>query len=172
MGLRPVVVFDCVETWTSNSGTELFDVLPGDSFPLDSCSFKWQWPDWDRIHSDFWSVYCPSDVLTASLSHLLCGSNRLISRALNSPSAFSMKHCALLFRIPSQIQHLWRCALLTLSHQVGTNSCNGSLPCSLSNGFFSSRPFCHLDKMHPACSTNHGRLGDSSRSGSCVQLSM
>ena len=48
---------------------------------LDSCSLKWQWRNWDRVHSKFWSVHCPSAVchspkcsntlLTASLSHLL-----------------------------------------------------------------------------------------------------
>ena len=60
MGLRPFLVFDCVATWASNSGSELFDVLLGDSSLVDSCSFIWQWQDWDRIHSDFWSVCCPA----------------------------------------------------------------------------------------------------------------
>ena len=36
---------------------------------------------------------------------------------------------------------LWRFALPTLSHQMGPNACDGVLPCSLSNGVFSSRPF-------------------------------
>ena len=48
----------------------------------------------------------------------------------------------------------------------GTNSCVGFLPCSLSNVVFPSRPFWHLDRMHPACSTNHGMTGESSLSGS------
>ena len=47
----------------------------------------------------------------------------------------------------------------------------GYLPCNLSNGVRPSRPFWHLDKMLPACSTNHGKIGESSRSSSCVQLS-
>ena len=40
----------------------------------------------------------PIAFLTASLSHLLCGSNLLVSGALNTPSAVPMKHSALLFR--------------------------------------------------------------------------
>ena len=38
----------------------------------------------------------------------------------------------------------------------GTNSCDGVLPCSLSRSVFPSRSFRHLDKIHPACTTNHG----------------
>ena len=45
----------------------------------------------------------PITLLTASVSHLLCGSNLMISRALKKPSAIPVKHSALLFRIPSQI---------------------------------------------------------------------
>ena len=62
------------------------------------CSFKWQWKNWNRIRSNFWSVHCPSAVghhqgtpitmLTASLSHLLRGSNLLISRALKYTICF------------------------------------------------------------------------------------
>ena len=43
---------------------------------------------------------------------------------------------------------------------------------SLKGRLFPSRPFWHLDRMHPACSTNHGMTGESSLSGSCVLLSM
>ena len=32
--------------------------------------------------------------------------------------------------------------------------------------------FRHLDKMHPTCSTNHGKISDSSLTLSCVLLSM
>ena len=62
MGLCPFVVFDCMATETSNSGSEFVDVLLGDSFPLDSCSFTRQWRDWDRVHLNFCSVHCPSAV--------------------------------------------------------------------------------------------------------------
>ena len=41
----------------------------------------------------------------------------------------------------------------------------------MTNGVLPSRPFWHLDRMHPACSTNHGLTGESSLSGSCVLLS-
>ena len=149
--LRPFVVFDCVATWASNSGSELFDVLLADSSPLDSCTFKWQWQVWDRIHSDFWSVLCPPAILTASLSHLLCGSNLLISRALKTQSAFPMRHSALLLRMPSQIHNLYLGFVLFMGSveirfanafsPSGTNSCDGFWPCSLTNGFSPSRPF-------------------------------
>ena len=46
----------------SHGGSEFVDVLLGDSFPLDSCSLEWQRRDWDRIHSDLWSVHCPLTV--------------------------------------------------------------------------------------------------------------
>ena len=136
MGLHPFVVFDCVATEASNSGSEFVDVLLGDAFPLNSCSFKWQWRNWDRGPLEF-LVYPLSVILqstpitsvTASVSHQLCGSNLLVSHALNTPSAFSMKHSALLFRIPIQIPNLYlgflmfvksvEIALPTLSHQVG-----------------------------------------------------
>ena len=56
------VVFECVDTCASNSGPEFVDVLLGDSFSLDSCSFKWQWRDWNWVHLNFWSVHCPPAV--------------------------------------------------------------------------------------------------------------
>ena len=52
----------------------------------------------------------------------------------------------------------------------GTNSCV-VLSCNLSNGVRPSRPFWHLHMMLPACSTDHSKIGESSRSSSCVQLS-
>ena len=49
---------------------------------------------------------------------------------------------------------------------MGTHFYDGVVSCNLSNGVFPSRPFRHLDKMHPACVfTNHGRHCDSSPSG-------
>ena len=71
----------------------------------------------------------PITLLTVSLSHLLCGSRLLISRALHTPAAAPKKHSALLFRIPSQIPKLYlvfilftgllRFALPTPSHHTG-----------------------------------------------------
>ena len=43
-------------------GSELINVFLGDSLPLDSCSLKWQWRNWDGIHPNFWSVNCPFSV--------------------------------------------------------------------------------------------------------------
>ena len=122
----------------------------------------------------------PITLLMASLSHLSCCSNLLTSRALNSPSAVTTKHSALLFLSPSHTPNLYLGSILfngsddiglasTFSSH-GTNSCVGFLPCSLSNGVRPSRPFWHLHKMLPACSTNHGKIGVSSRSSSCVQI--
>ena len=111
MSLRQIVVFDSVATRASNSSSEFVDVLLRDSsFPLDSCSFKWQRRDWNRVTSNFWPVFCPSDVcqsptfLMAPLSHLLCGANLLISRALKTPSASPIEHSAMLFLFPSQFR--------------------------------------------------------------------
>ena len=43
----------------SNSGSKFANVLHGDSSPLDSYSFKWQWRDWDRVNSNCWFAHCP-----------------------------------------------------------------------------------------------------------------
>ena len=56
------VVVDSVATWASDRGSKLINVLLGESLPLDSCSFKWQWRDWNWVHSNIWSVHCPSAV--------------------------------------------------------------------------------------------------------------
>ena len=124
----------------------------------------------------------PFTMVTASLSHLLCGSNLLISRALNKPSELPVKHSTPLFLMPSQNPNLCLglilfndCEDICLASTVSpndTNSCVGFLPCNLSNGVRPSRPFWNLDKMLPACSTNHGKIGESSLSSSCVQLSI
>ena len=61
------------------------------------------------------TVHLPSVILQGtpiifvmvSLSDLLCGSNLLISRALNTPSTFPVRHSTLLFRIPSKIPNLY-----------------------------------------------------------------
>ena len=62
MGLCPSVVFDCIATWASNSGSEIVLVLLGDPFPRNSCSFKGQWRNWNRTRLNIWSVHCPSAV--------------------------------------------------------------------------------------------------------------
>ena len=106
-----------------------------------------------RSHVNVWSVHSPSimlqsapiTLLTASLSHLLSSSNLRISRALNTPSAFLMKHSALLcfaFQAKSRTLYLGFilfigsveiCFANTFSRN-GTNYYVGFLPCSLPNG--------------------------------------
>ena len=95
-------VFDSVATRASNSDSELVDVLLGDSLPLDSCSFTWQWRDWNWVHSNIWSVHCPSAVCFVPSALRFQYSDFTGS----TPSAFFMKHHALLLRIPSQIPNL------------------------------------------------------------------
>ena len=188
MGLSPFVVFDRVATKTSNSGSDFFDVLLGDSVPQDSYFVKWQWRDWDRVHSNFWSVLpsvvlqgTPITLLMTSLSHLLCGSNLLISHTLNTPSAFTMKLSTLSFRISSQLPNLYlgihcawdlrRLASPTLSHQMRlmfvSVSCHAvfewRLP--LTASLTSAQDTSYS-------SANHCRIGDSSLIGSCVLHSM
>ena len=92
----------------------------------------------------------PLALWTASLSHLLCGSNLLISRALNTPYEFpwNVSHCCLAFR--GKIPNLY---LVHSVHGIrGDLLCQHFLtkqdkffcrflPCSLSSGVFLSRPF-------------------------------
>ena len=113
-------------------------------FPQNSCPFKLQWKDDDRVHSNIWSVNCLSAVshspkyFNYTLDGFLVPSALLISRALNTPSALPMKHSALLLRIPSQIPNLYlRFILFMGSVELcfantcspnGTNSCIGLFP--------------------------------------------
>ena len=46
-----------------NGGSELVDVLLGDSFLLKSCSCKWQWRDGHWMYKNFWHVHCPPAVV-------------------------------------------------------------------------------------------------------------
>ena len=104
-------------------------VAPNDSvcclvilFPLDSCNCKGNGGIGigSTQNSGQSAVHPPSLILqgttntflTASLSHLLCGSNLLISRALNTPSAFPMKRSAQLLRIQAKF---WTCIWDSLS---------------------------------------------------------
>ena len=178
MGLRPFVVFDCIVTWASDSGSEFICVLLGHSA---------QWRNWTRVDSDFWSVHCPSAVCHSPGYSNYVVDGFFVPSALSFQSsdftrseyticvAFPMKHSALLFRMPSQIQNLYLgfilfigsveiCVANTFSLN-GTNPCVGFLPCSLSNGVFPTS-----GQMHFACCTNHGKISDSSPSDSCVLL--
>ena len=53
------VVFECVCASNSGPHSSMFCLV---IFPLDSCSFKWQWWDWNWVHLNFWSVHCPPAV--------------------------------------------------------------------------------------------------------------
>ena len=109
----------------------------------------------------------PITFLMALLSYLQGGSNLLISRAINTPSAFPMKHSALLFRIPSQMPNFYLGFILFMGsvQTMGQilDSCVGFFPCSHSNGgpvttllTSGQDAFCMF--------TNHGRIGDASLS--------
>ena len=94
----------------------------------------------------------PFILLMVSLFHLLCGSNLLISRALNTPPAVPMIHSALLFFSPSHSSlcswDLLRFASPTVSHQTRRTLVT-CVPCYHSNVVRLSRPIWHLDKMLP-----------------------
>ena len=76
---------------TCHGGSELIDVLHCDYFPVNSCSCKMASGGRGIVSANFWPVHgraaacqSPRHSLTASLSHLLCVSNLLTSRALNT----------------------------------------------------------------------------------------
>ena len=58
----PFVVFDRIATLAFDNGSKFLNVLFGDNFPLDSCTFEWQWRNGNGIFSNFWSVHCPFSV--------------------------------------------------------------------------------------------------------------
>ena len=134
----------CLAPWTSHSGSELIRV-----WLLQVAMTGWDLDLHER--KGLYTGHMPSvklqsipiTLLMASLSHLRCGTNLLISRALNTPSAFPIKHSALLFLIPSQVPNLYLGFILFMGYveicfantfsKNGTNSCDGFLPCSLSN---------------------------------------
>ena len=51
--------FSLLAAWASNRGSELVDVLLGDSLPLYSCTLG---RDWNGVHLSFWSVHCPPSI--------------------------------------------------------------------------------------------------------------
>ena len=96
-------------------------------------------------------------LLMRSSSHLLCGSNILISRGLNVPSAFPLKHAVVSHSKPNPILFMGsvETSFANTFSPSGTNSCDGFSPCSLSSGVFQSRPF--LTPGQDACCTFHQR---------------
>ena len=140
VGLCTFVVTGRIAPNTSHNGSELIIVFLCDPFPQNFLLMQMAMAGWNWINANCWLVHCPPAVcqsITASLSHLLCSSNHLISRTVNTPSA--LKHTAPLILIPRQIptMHLvyrsWvllRSASPILSHQMGrtlvTASCRAA----------------------------------------------
>ena len=121
----PFGVLDRVATWVSKSGYELVDVLLCDSFTWNSCTFQMTMAGMELGPLEClvcpvstcrlsFSKHTPITLLMVSLSHLLCGSNLLISRALSAPSAFHMERWDS-FRSWDP----WRSASPTPSHKTG-----------------------------------------------------
>ena len=143
---------------------------------------------WQRVNLCYWPVHVsilpstslhgpPITLLMASLFHLSCCSVFLASRALTTHPAVQTKHSALLLLPPSHTPNLYLDFILfngseniglasTFSLRMEQILVLAFLPSNLSNGVRPSRPFWHLDKMLPACSTNHGKTKESSRSSS------
>ena len=125
-----------------------------------------------------------SHLLMASLSHLSCCSILLTSRALNTQSAVSTKHSALLLLTPSHTPNLHLGSILFSGSEDiglastfcpnGTNSCAGFLPCNhaiLRVAFDRLDPSGTWTRCSPHVPPTTARLGKSSRSSSCVQPS-
>ena len=155
MGLCPFVVPDRSATWASNRGFEFVSVLLGDSFPLDSCSLKWQQKDWDRVHSNFWSVHCPVPVCHSPRysNHTVDGF--CVPSALRFESSdFASSECTIctpnetLFRIPSQIPYWYLGFILFIGSVViclaSTFSPNGT-----------NSMLCELGSFGPSCDAQH-----------------
>ena len=73
----------------------------------------------------------------ASVSHLSRGANLRISRALNTPPAFPMKHSSMLFRIPSQTPYWYLGFILFI----------GPVVICLANTLFSKRDKLFLYRL-------------------------
>ena len=98
------------------------------------------------------TVFLPSVILRGTpmthlmvfLSHLLCGSILLMSRALNTPTAVPKKHSVLLLLVPNKIPNSFMGFILLMGSvkicldntfsPIGTNSCDGFLRCNVSKG--------------------------------------
>ena len=99
--MRPLVVLDRIAPWTPPSGSELINVLLCDALS-ELVRLQSGMGIGSTLTSGLSTVHVPSvnlhgtpiTLLVVSLSHLLCGSNLLISRALNTPSASPIKRSA------------------------------------------------------------------------------
>ena len=151
-------------------------MLIGDYFPLDSCSCKKQWRDWDRVYSKFLSAHCPSAVshsprysnsvldgvfvpsaLRFQSSDFTCSKNTICipNETFCTVASHSSQILDLYLGFTLFMGSVVSCFANTFSPN-GTNPCDCVLPCSISKSVFPLRSFRHLDKIHPACSTNHG----------------
>ena len=174
-------------------GSEFVSALFCDSFLLDSSSCKWQWRNWNGVHSNFWSALCPLAVCQTPhhSNHTAVG--------LVVPSALRFQSSA--FASPEHTLHSSNEALCNVvSHSkpnthfvTGIHSVLGPVEICLANTFSPSRTGS-CDKlpampslgwhspvstfltpgqhMLPAYSTNHGKIAESSLSFSYVLPSM
>ena len=180
---------DCIANQASCSGTKGLNVCSRDSLPLHSSSLKRHWWWWQRVnfvsrgpaHSPVAISNSPRDsnhiVDCCSVPPVLlfCPPDLSHSEYNLLPSPRSTRHCCFSHAQPhsklvSGIHSVQKVLRISVS-PANTPSYVGFLPCNLLNGVRPSRPFWHLDKMLPTCSTNHGKIGESFRSSSCVQLS-
>ena len=56
------LLLSLIAAWASNRGSELVNVLLGDSLPLNACSLERQRRDRNGVHSNFWPVNCPPSI--------------------------------------------------------------------------------------------------------------
>ena len=190
--LCPRVVFDRIATLTSDSGPEVLKILFGNSFPLNPYTFAWCWRTRNRIFPNFWTVHCPPAVCHSphNSTYIVDGFFVPSAPRFQPPDFKSSEYpicipdeafCTVAAHsepdpeFASWVRSVHRiCGDLFCQHLVNKRNkfLRRHFQCNLLNGVFPSRPFWHLDRMHPACSTNHGNMGDSSLSGSCVVLSI
>ena len=134
-------------------------------------------PGQSTVHLSFVNLQStPITFLMASLSHLLFGSNLLVSRTLNTPSAFPMKHSARLFRIPKQIPNLYLGFFLFMGSVeicfANSVSPNGTNYCVVFRMPSSRHDLFDMGQDASSMLHNYVRKSDSSVSGSCVLHSM
>ena len=145
---------DRIATLAFCSGSEGFDVWPGDSLPLHSSSLKRHQWWWQRVNLCCRPVYSPlainhfppdSDhIVNGFCVHLSCCSILLTSRALKHLLRTVVSHSQ-----PHSDNGSEEIGLASTFSLNGTNSCVSFVPFYLSNAVRPSRIFWHLDKMLP-----------------------
>ena len=152
-------------------GSEFVSALFCDSFLLDSSSCKWQWRNWNGVHSNFWSAHCPLAVCQpphhsnhTAVGLVVPSALRFQSSAFASPEHTLRSSNEALCNVVSHskpnthfvtgihsVLGLLRFTLPKRSHQAGRALVTNYLPCHLSGGILPSRPFWHLDNICYLC---------------------